>query len=88
LSCCNRLGFGRQLIGPQHRYVSRGRELVGSEGAESRMLAGSLRIERSDSAWRHDPNSMRAGPGAVLPPTLLGEGGKRGIAAVRLSDVH
>jgi hypothetical protein len=47
---------------PQRRYVSRGRELVGSEGAVSRMLAGSLRIVGSDSASRHDPNSIGMDP--------------------------
>jgi len=42
------------------------------------MLAGSLRIVGSDSAWREDSVSMQAGPGAVLLLTLLSNGGKRG----------
>jgi hypothetical protein len=50
----------------------------GSDGVTSQMLAGSLGIVRHGNAWREDPDSMRAGPGAVLPLTLLGEGGKRG----------
>jgi hypothetical protein len=49
------------------------------------MLAGSLGIVRSGNVWREDPDSMRARPGAVLPLTLVGEGGTRGSQPLELA---
>jgi hypothetical protein len=62
LSCSNRLGLNRQLIGPQHRYVLGRARTDGSDPATSQMLAGSLGNVRHGNAWRRTPTACGPDP--------------------------